>query len=139
MRSAISRQWLCSTVQYADYGGGASVVASAFGERSDCVCQGAAGRLEELNYCAAPTGSSLHLASELFKAMAGIKMTFVPYKGSGAAQIGLLGGEVHMMFPPVGSVLPHIKSGRARLLAVATVLPSAFLPGVPTVAASLPG
>lgn len=93
----------------------------------------------ELNYGAAPAGSSLHLASELFKAMAGVKVTYVPYKGSGAAQIGLLGGEVHMMFPPVGSVLPHIKSGRVRLLAVAAVHPSAFLPGVPTVAASLPG
>lgn len=94
----------------------------------------------QLNYGAAPLGSSQHLASELFKSMAGVNILNVPYKSSGAAQIGLLGGEVHMMFPPVGSVLPHVKSGRVRLLAVATAQPSAFLPDVPTVAASgLPG
>jgi tripartite-type tricarboxylate transporter receptor subunit TctC len=94
----------------------------------------------ELNYGSAPAGSSQHLASELFKAMAGVNIVYVPYKSSGVAQIGLLGGEVHMMFPPVGSVVGHIKSGRVRLLAVASAQPSAFLPGVPTVTASgLPG
>ena len=94
----------------------------------------------DLNYGSAPLGSSQHLASELFKSMAGVNIVNVPYKSSGAAQIGLLGGEVHMMFPPVGSVVPHVKSGRMRLLAVATAQPFAFLPGVPTVAASgLPG
>jgi len=94
----------------------------------------------ELNYGSAPPGSSQHLASELFKAMARVNIVNVPYKSSGAAQIGLLGGEVHMMFPPVGSVVGHIKSGRVRLLAVASAQPSTFLPGVPTVAAAgLPG
>lgn len=94
----------------------------------------------ELNYGSAPAGSSQHLASELFKAMAGVNIVNVPYKASGAAQIGLLAGEVHMMFPPIGSVVQHVKSGRMRLLAVASAQPSAFLPGVPTVAASgLPG
>lgn len=93
-----------------------------------------------LNYGSAPPGSSQHLASELFKAMARVNIVNVPYKSSGAAQIGLLGGEVHMMFPPVGSVLGHIKARRVRLLAVASAQPSAFLPGVPTVAAAgLPG
>lgn len=100
----------------------------------------ARGRPGELNYGSAPPGSSQHLASELFNAMAGVRIVHVPYKSSGAAQIGLLGGEVHMMFPPVGSVLGHIKSGRVHLLAVASAQPSAVLPGVPTVAASgLPG
>ncbi len=94
----------------------------------------------DLNYGAAPAGSSQHLASELFKAMARVNIVYVPYKSSGTAQIGLLGGEVHMMFPPVGSVLGHIQSGRVRLLAVASAQPSAFLPGVPTVAAAgVPG
>ena len=94
----------------------------------------------ELNYGSAPPGSSQHLASELFKSMAGVNIVNVPYKSSGAALIALLGGEVHMMFPPVGSVSPHVRSGRVRLLAVASTQPSAFLPGVPTVAASgLPG
>ncbi len=97
-------------------------------------------RPDELNYGSAPAGSSQHLASELFKAMAGVNIVYVPYKSSGIAQIGLLGGEVHMMFPPIGSVLPHVKSGRMRLLAVASAQPSAFLPGVPTVAAAgVPG
>jgi tripartite-type tricarboxylate transporter receptor subunit TctC len=94
----------------------------------------------ELNYGSAPLGSSQHLASELFKSMAGVNIVHVPYKSSGAAQIGLLGGEVHMMFPPVGSVVAHVKAGRVRLLAVSSAQPSAFLPGVPTVTASgLPG
>jgi tripartite-type tricarboxylate transporter receptor subunit TctC len=94
----------------------------------------------ELNYGSAPSGSSQHLASELFKSMAGVNIVNVPYKSSGAALIALLGGEVHMMFPPVGSVAPHVRSGRVRLLAVSSAAPSAFLPGVPTAAASgLPG
>ncbi|HTD90441.1 MAG TPA: tripartite tricarboxylate transporter substrate-binding protein [Burkholderiales bacterium] len=94
----------------------------------------------ELNYGSSPAGSSQHLASELFKSMAGLNIVNVPYKSSGAAQIGLLGGEVHMMFPPVGSIAPHVKAGRVRLLAVASAQPSAFLPGVPTVGGSgLPG
>ena len=94
----------------------------------------------DLNYGSAPLGSSQHLASELFKSLAGVNIVNVPYKSSGAAQIGLLSGEVQMMFPPVGSVVAHVKSGRMRLLAIATAQPSAFLPGVPTVAASgLPG
>lgn len=94
----------------------------------------------ELNYGAAPQGSSQHLASELFKSMAGVNILNIHYKSSGSAQIGLLAGEVHMMFPPVGSVIAHVKSGRMRLLAVSSAQPFAILPGVPTVAASgLPG
>jgi tripartite-type tricarboxylate transporter receptor subunit TctC len=94
----------------------------------------------ELHYGSAPAGSSQHLASELFKAMARVNILNVPYKSSGSAQIGLLTGEVHMMFPPIGSVVQHVKAGRMRLLAVASLRPSAFLPGVPTVtAAGLPG
>ena len=86
----------------------------------------------ELNYGASPAGSSLHLASELFNAMARVKIANVPYKGSGAAQIGLISGEVHVMFPPAGSVAPHARSGRVRLLAVSSAAPSPFFPGVPT-------
>jgi tripartite-type tricarboxylate transporter receptor subunit TctC len=90
-------------------------------------------RAGELNYGSAPAGSSQHLASELFNAMARVKITMVPYKSSGAAQIGLMSGEVHVMFPPAGSVLPHVRSGRVRLLAVSSLAPSPFFPGVPTV------
>ena len=87
----------------------------------------------ELNYGAAPAGSSLHLASVLFTAMARVKIAYVPYKSSGMAQIGLMSGEVHAMFPPAGSVIPHVRSGRVRLLAVSSLKPSPFFPGVPTV------
>ncbi len=90
-------------------------------------------RPSELNYGSAPPGSSQHLASELFTSMARVKIAYVPYKSSGMAQIGLMSGEVHVMFPPAGSVVPHVRSGRVRLLAVSSLKPSPFFPGVPTV------
>ena len=93
----------------------------------------------ELNYAAGTIGVSPHLAAELFKALAGVNIVRVPYKGGGPALNGLIGGEVHLMFPNAGSVMPHIKSGRVRALAVSTARPSALAPGLPTVAASVPG
>ena len=93
----------------------------------------------ELNYAAGTIGVSPHLAAELFKALAGVNIVRVPYKGGGPALNGLIGGEVHLMFPNAGSVMPHIKSGRVRALAVSTAQPSALAPGLPTVAASVPG
>ncbi len=93
-----------------------------------------------LNCGSAPTGSSQNLAAEFFKSLAAVNFLSVPYKSSGAAQIGLIGGEVDLLFPPIGSVIGHVKSGRLRLLAVASDRPVSFLPGVPTVKASgLPG
>ena len=100
----------------------------------------AKGRPGQLNYGSSPPGSTQHLAGELFKSLAQVDVLNVPYKSSGAAQIGLLGGEVHVMFPAAGSIAPHAKSGRVRLLAVASPQPSAFFPGVPTVMESgVPG
>ncbi len=93
----------------------------------------------ELNYAAGTIGVSSHLAAELFKALAEVNIVRVPYKGGGPALTGLIGGEVHLMFPNAGSVMPHIKSGRVRALAVSTAQPSALAPGLPTVAASVPG
>jgi tripartite-type tricarboxylate transporter receptor subunit TctC len=93
----------------------------------------------ELNYAAGTIGVSPHLAAELFKALAGVNIVRVPYKGGGPALNGLIGGEVHLMFPNAGSVMPHIKSGRVRALAVSTARPSALAPGLPTVAAAVPG
>jgi tripartite-type tricarboxylate transporter receptor subunit TctC len=94
----------------------------------------------ELNYAAGTIGASPHLATELFKAMAGINLVRVPYKGTGPSVIALVGGEVHLMFSGLGSVAPHLKSGRLRALAVATSRPSALVPGLPTVAAAgVPG
>jgi tripartite-type tricarboxylate transporter receptor subunit TctC len=94
----------------------------------------------ELNYGAAQLGTSVHMAAELFKYMAGVDIVRVSYKSAGAAVNALLAGEVQLMFATVASVLPHIKSGKARALAITTAQPSALAPGVPTVAsAGLPG
>jgi tripartite-type tricarboxylate transporter receptor subunit TctC len=93
-----------------------------------------------INYASAGIGGGAHLAAELFKDMTGVNIVHIPYKGSGAASIGLIGGQVQLMFanPPV--VTPHIKSGKLRALAVTSAQPSALFPGLPTVAASgLPG
>jgi tripartite-type tricarboxylate transporter receptor subunit TctC len=72
--------------------------------------------------------------------MARINIVRIPYKGDGPAMTGLIRGEVQMMFPTASSVLPHLKSGRLKALAVASPQPSVLLPGLPTVAsAGLPG
>lgn len=94
----------------------------------------------ELNYGSASTGSTSHLAAELFKAMAGISIVRIPYRGSGPALNALLAGEFQLMFPNAGAVAPHAKAGRLRALAVTSSEPSALAPGLPTLAASgLPG
>jgi len=93
-----------------------------------------------LNYGASGIGSSLHLAPEMFKAMAGVNIVHVNYKGSGQALTDLIGGQVQLMFPVGPSVVPHIKSGRLRALAVTSAQPTPQFPDLPTVAASgLPG
>lgn len=93
----------------------------------------------QLNYAAGTIGANPHLAAELFKSMAGVNIVQVAYKGTGPGVIGLMGGEVELMFPNAGSALPYIKSGRLRALGVASLQPSALVPGVPTVAATVPG
>jgi tripartite-type tricarboxylate transporter receptor subunit TctC len=94
----------------------------------------------ELNYGSGSTGASNHLAAELFSAMTGVSMVRIPYKGGGPAVLGLIGGQVQLMFATAASVSPHIKSGRLRAIAVTSAEPSALFPGLPTVAASaLPG
>ena len=80
------------------------------------------------------------MSGELFKSMAGIEMTHVPYKGSTAAHPDLLSGQVSMMFDTVAAIQPHVKSGGVRALAVTTVKRSSIAPEVPTMAeAGLPG
>lgn len=93
----------------------------------------------ELNYAAGTIGVSPHLAAELFKAVAGVNIVRVSYKGGGPALNGLIGGETQLMFPNAGSVMPHIRSGRVRALAVSTAQPSALAPGLPTIASTVPG
>lgn len=100
----------------------------------------AKGKPGVLNYGSGGTGSSLHLAAELFKQMAGVDITRISYKGTGPAIIDLLGGQVHTVFGTAQSVMPHISSGRLRALAVSSLQPSVLTPGLPTVAASgVPG
>lgn len=93
-----------------------------------------------LNYATTGIGSSPHLAAELFKAMAGVDIVRIGYKGAGAALADLIGGQVQLTFATASSVTPHLKSGRLRALGVSSPRPSALLPGLTTIAAAgLPG
>ncbi len=94
----------------------------------------------KLTYASAGNGTSIHLAGEMFTAMAGIDMLHIPYKGSGPAVTDLLGGQVNYMFDSITSSKPFIDSGKLRAIAVTTAKRSSTLPNVPTVAESgLPG
>jgi tripartite-type tricarboxylate transporter receptor subunit TctC len=94
----------------------------------------------QLNFASSGSGTGSHLAGELFNTMAGVKVTHVPYKGTGPAVTDLLGGQVQMMFSVIPTALPYVAAKRLRALGVTGARPLASLPGVPTVAASgLPG
>ena len=90
----------------------------------------------QLNYGSSSTGAGNHVAAELFKAMAGVNIVRVNYKSGGQAVNDLLAGQLHLMFPAAGSVMPHVKSGKVRALAVTSAQPSPLVPGLPTLAAS---
>ena len=96
-------------------------------------------RPAQLNYGAGGGGSTPHIAAELFNYMARVKVVRVNYKGSGPAQIGLITGEVQVMFAALGPIQPHVKSGKARALAVTTPRRSKLTPELPTVAETVPG
>jgi tripartite-type tricarboxylate transporter receptor subunit TctC len=93
----------------------------------------------KVNMASSGSGTSVHLSGELFKAMTGIDMQHVPYKGAGPALIELIGGQVQVLFDNLPSSIGHIKSGDIRALAVTTLKRSPALPDVPTVAESVPG
>jgi len=93
----------------------------------------------QLNFASTGSGSTQHLSAELFKSMAGINMTHIPYKGSSLAYPDLLAGNVSLMFENMLSMLPNAKSGKVRALAVTGTKRSAAMPEVPTVAESVPG
>jgi tripartite-type tricarboxylate transporter receptor subunit TctC len=94
----------------------------------------------KLDFASGSTGSTGHLAGELFKQMTGTFMVHIPYKGSGPATADLLAGRVQLMFDNLASALPNIRAGRVRALAVTTRERSSFLRELPTLHESgLPG
>ena len=94
---------------------------------------------DKVSYPSSGNGTSSHLAAELFKAMTGTSMQHVPYRGTGAVWPDLLTGQVQVYFTsPVGS-LHYVQEGKLRALAVTTATRSDVLPGVPTVAETVPG
>ena len=94
----------------------------------------------ELNYGSPGNGSTTHLANELLKAMTGIRITHVPYKGVAPAATDLISGQVQVLTGDLSTLLPHVKSGRMRGLAVTSARRSSLLPAMPTVAESgVPG
>ena len=94
----------------------------------------------QLNYGSAGTGGVSHLSGELFSSMTGVKMTHVPYRGSGPMTVDLLAGQVDLAFPAIASLVPLIKSGRVRALAVTGARRSFALPDLPTMnEAGIPG
>jgi tripartite-type tricarboxylate transporter receptor subunit TctC len=96
-------------------------------------------RPNQLNYASVGVGSGTHLAGELFKSMASVKMTHIPYKGSGPSINDLVGGHVALMFGST-SVLPHVQTKKLVLLGVSGAKRSYFVPEAPTIAESgLPG
>ena len=94
----------------------------------------------KLNYASSGNGTAPHLAGELLKNMAGVNIQHVPYKGGAAALAALLAGEVDLSYENSLVVLPHVKAGRVRALAVTGARRSRLLPDLPTIAESgLPG
>jgi len=92
-----------------------------------------------LNYGSSGTGASNHLAAEMFRTMALIDIVRVNYKGAGPALTALIAGELQLMFPSAGAATPHVRAGRVKALAVTSAAPSALFPGLPAIAATLPG
>ena len=93
-----------------------------------------------INFASSGTGSTQHIAAEMFKDAAGIELTHVPYKGSAAALVDLVSGQVQMSFDTMPSVIGQIKAGKLRALGVTSARRNTQLPQVPTLAeAGLPG
>ena len=86
-----------------------------------------------INFASSGSGTSIHLSGELFKTMAGVDMTHVPYKGSAPALTDLMGGQVQIMFDNLPSSLAFIKSGKLRAIAVTSMARAPALPNVPTI------
>ena len=92
-----------------------------------------------LNFASTGTGGITHLATELFDLMADVKMTHIPYKGTGPALIDLLGGQVQIMFGAMPAMVPQHNTGKIRGIAVTPSKRNGALPDIPTVAETVPG
>ena len=94
----------------------------------------------EINCASGTVGATGYISSELFRAMTGVNIAAIPYKGAGPALNATVGGQVDMIVITATSVMPHVKQGRLRALAVASARPSILAPGLPTAAAAgVPG
>jgi tripartite-type tricarboxylate transporter receptor subunit TctC len=93
----------------------------------------------KINMASSGSGTSVHLSGELFKSMTGCNMLHVPYKGAGPALADLIAGQVDVIFDNLPSSIGHIKGGKLRALAVTSAEREPSLPGVPTVAETVPG
>ena len=93
----------------------------------------------KLNYSSQGMGTTPHLTGEMFKAMSGVKMVHVIYKGVTPALTDLIGGQVDLMFADMASAMPHIKAGKLKALAVASPQRNALLPNIPTMSETIPG
>ena len=93
----------------------------------------------KLNMASSGLGTSVHMSGELFKAMTGVNMVHVPYRGAGPALTDMLSGQAHVLFDNLPSSIEHVRSGGLRALAVTTAERSPALPDVPTVAETVPG
>ena len=94
----------------------------------------------KLNYASSGSGAAAHLAGELFKTMAGVDLVHVPYKGAQPALTDVIAGQVQVMFATSASVIPHVRAGKLRALAVTSAQRSPSVPELPTVSeAGVPG
>jgi len=94
---------------------------------------------DSLSFASAGVGTASHLAGEMFKTMAGVRMVHVAYRGDGPAMTDLIGGQIQVGFATMTASIGHIKGGRLRALAVTTTARSDALPDLPTVADFVPG
>jgi tripartite-type tricarboxylate transporter receptor subunit TctC len=93
-----------------------------------------------LNYASSGPGTPYHMAGELFKAMAGVEIVHVPYKGSAGARTDILGGQVQMMFDAITTMAPNVRAGKLRALGTSGKARSTVLPEAPTISeAGVPG
>lgn len=92
-----------------------------------------------LSYGSSGIGGLAHLATELFTSMASVKMTHVPYKGTGPALTDVLGGQIHVLMGSIPSTTQHVKMNRLRGIAVTTAKRSTLVPDIPTIADAVPG